>query len=125
MAQRYQVFECEVCGQIVEVLRDGKGQLVCCNQPMKLLEENITDAAVEKHVPVVEKAEGGIKVKVGSVPHPMEAEHWIEWVQVINDGTSHRRFLNPGDEPEAFFEIERAADLIAREHCNLHGLWKG
>lgn len=125
MAARFDVYECEVCGQIVEVLREGKGTLVCCDQPMKLLEANTVDAAVEKHVPVVEKAEGGIKVKVGSVPHPMVPEHWIEWVQVIKDGSSYRRFLNPGDEPEAFFEIEPAGDLIAREHCNLHGLWKG
>ena len=125
MAVRFDVYECEVCGQIIEVLREGKGTLVCCDQPMKLLEANTVDAAVEKHVPVVEKAEGGIKVKVGSVPHPMESEHWIEWVQVINDGTSYRSFLNPGDEPEAFFGIEPAGDMIAREHCSLHGLWKG
>ena len=125
MAARFDVYECEVCGHIVEVLREGKGQLVCCDQPMKLLEANTVDAAVEKHVPVVEKAGGGIKVKVGSVPHPMEAEHWIEWVQVINDGTSYMRFLSPGDGPEGFFEIEPAGDMIAREHCNLHGLWKG
>ena len=125
MGVRFDVYECEVCGQIVEVLREGKGTLVCCDQPMKLLEANTVDAAVEKHVPVVEKAEGGIKVKVGSVPHPMEAEHWIEWVQVIDDGTSYRSFLNPGDEPEAFFGIEPAGDMIAREHCSLHGLWKG
>jgi len=125
MAVRFDVYECEVCGQIIEVLREGKGQLVCCDQPMKLLEANTVDAAVEKHVPVVEKAEGGIKVKVGSVPHPMESEHWIEWVQVINDGTSYRSFLNPGDEPEAFFGIEPAGGMIACEHCNLHGLWKG
>ena len=114
MAVRFDVYECEVCGQIVEVLREGKGTLVCCDQPMKLLEANTVDAAVEKHVPVVEKAEGGIKVKVGSVPHPMESEHWIEWVQVINDGTSYRSFLNPGDEPEAFFGIEPAGGMIAR-----------
>ena len=125
MGVRFDVYECEVCGQIVEVLRDGKGTLVCCDQPMKLLEANTVDAAVEKHAPVVEKAEGGIKVKVGSVPHPMEAEHWIEWVQVINDRTSYRSFLNPGDEPEAFFGIEPAGGMIAREHCSLHGLWKG
>ena len=125
MAARFDVYECEVCGHVVEVLREGKGTLVCCDQPMKLLEANTVDAAVEKHVPVVEEVEGGIKVKIGSVPHPMVPEHWIEWVQVIKDGSSYRRFLNPGDEPEAFFEIEPAGDLIAREHCNLHGLWKG
>ncbi|MCJ7652875.1 MAG: desulfoferrodoxin [Actinobacteria bacterium] len=125
MAARFDVYECEVCGHVVEVLREGKGTLVCCDQPMKLLEANTVDAAVEKHVPVVEEVEGGIKVKIGSVPHPMVPEHWIEWVQVIKDGSSYRRFLTPGDEPEAFFEIEPAGGLIAREHCNLHGLWKG
>ena len=125
VAARFDVYECEVCGHVVEVLREGKGTLVCCDQPMKLLEANTVDAAVEKHVPVVEEVEGGIKVKIGSVPHPMVAELWIEWVQVVKDGSSYRRFLNPGDEPEAFFEIEPAGDLIAREHCNLHGLWKG
>jgi superoxide reductase len=125
VAARFDVYECEVCGHVVEVLREGKGTLVCCDQPMKLLEANTVDAAVEKHVPVVEEVEGGIKVKIGSVPHPMVPEHWIEWVQVIKDGSSYRRFLNPGDEPEAFFEIEPAGGLIAREHCNLHGLWKG
>lgn len=124
MAERLQVYECGVCGNIVEVLRGGKGELVCCGEPMKLLVENTTDAAVEKHVPVVEKVDGGIKVKVGSVPHPMENEHWIEWIQVIAGGRSYRRFLDPGDEPEATFKVQ-SDDVIAREHCNLHGLWKG
>jgi len=123
MAVQYSIYECEVCGQIVEVLRGGKGTLVCCDQPMKLLEENTVDAAVEKHVPVVEKVDGAIKVRVGSVAHPMEPEHWIEWIQVIAGGKYCRHFLNPGEEPEATFEI-KADDVIAREHCNLHGLWK-
>jgi superoxide reductase len=125
MAAQFEIYECEECGHILEVVRAGKGELECCEVPMKLLEANTVDAAVEKHVPVVEKVEGGIRVKVGSAPHPMLPEHWIEWVQVINDGSAYRRYLKPGDEPEAFFEIEPGGDTVAREHCNLHGLWRG
>jgi len=123
MAERMQVYECEVCGNIVEVFRGGKGALVCCGQEMKLLEENTVDAAVEKHVPVIEKAQGGIKVKVGEVAHPMLEEHFIEWIEVVDGDTTCVAFLKPGAEPEAFFPIE-SAGVVAREHCNLHGLWK-
>ena len=123
MAERLQVYECEKCGNIVEMFRGGKGELVCCGQPMKLLEENTTDAAVEKHVPVIEKVDGGIKVKVGSVAHPMVEEHHIEWIEVIDGDVIHVAFLKPGVEPEATFSIEKT-DVAAREHCNLHGLWK-
>lgn len=123
MAERLQIYKCEVCGHIVEVLHGGKGELVCCKQPMKLFVENTVDAAQEKHVPVVEKTADGIKVKVGSVAHPMEEKHYIEWIEIIADGKAYRQFLNPGDVPEATFNI--AADQVtAREHCNLHGLWK-
>lgn len=121
--QRLQIYKCEVCGNIVEVLHEGKGQLVCCGQPMKLYEENTVDAAVEKHVPVVEKIDGGYKVKVGSIPHPMEEAHYIEWIELIADGKAYRQFLAPGQAPEAVFMIE-AAEVTAREYCNLHGLWK-
>ena len=124
MTERLQVYKCEVCGNIVEVLHEGKGELVCCKQPMKLFVENTVDAAKEKHVPVVEKTAEGIKVKVGSVAHPMEEKHYIEWVQVISDGRSYRRFLNPGNAPEAMFNID-ADQVTVREYCNLHGLWKG
>lgn len=124
MTKRLQVYKCGVCGNIVEVLHEGVGQLVCCNQPMRLLEENTTDAATEKHVPIIEKVEGGYKVKVGSVPHPMEEKHYIEWIQLQAGGESYRRFLNPGDAPEAFFNVT-AEKVSAREYCNLHGLWKG
>lgn len=122
MAERLQVYECGVCGNIVEVLRGGAGELVCCGEPMKLLVENTVDAAVEKHIPVVEKVDGGVKVKVGSVPHPMAQEHFIEWIQVIAGGASYRKFLDPGNEPEATFPVQDVE--LAREHCNLHGLWK-
>jgi superoxide reductase len=121
--ERLQIYKCEVCGNIVEVVHTGVGELVCCDQPMVLQKENTVDAAKEKHVPVIEKVEGGYKVKVGSVAHPMTPEHWIEWVQVLADGQAHRRFLNPGDKPEAVFAI-KAAKVSAREYCNLHGLWK-
>ncbi|MDD5748188.1 MAG: desulfoferrodoxin [Actinomycetota bacterium] len=123
MAERMQVYECEICGNIVEVLRGRKGKLVCCGKPMKLLEENTVDASREKHVPVVEKIEGGVKVKVGSEPHPMIDEHFIEWIQVVGDGKCARAFLNPGDAPEAIFKVDWK-EIEAREHCNLHGLWK-
>ena len=124
MAKRLEVYRCEVCGNIVEVLQGGNGQLVCCGKPMKLLIENTTDAAREKHVPVVEKVAGGYKVKVGSVPHPMEEKHYIEWVELVAGDKAYRQFLSPGQAPEAFFSVE-AADVFAREYCNLHGLWKG
>lgn len=123
MAQRLEVYRCNICGNIVMVLHAGRGQLVCCNQPMELLEENTTDAAQEKHVPVIEKVEGGYKVKVGSVPHPMEEKHYIEWIELQADGKSYLQFLNPGEAPEAFFKVE-AEKVSAREYCNLHGLWK-
>jgi len=124
MTKRLQIYKCEVCRNIVEVLHEGKGELVCCGQPMKLYEENTVDAAKEKHVPVIEKVEGGFKVKVGSVTHPMEEKHYIEWIEVIVDGKAYRQFLKPGEIPEAVFNIE-AEKIIAREYCNLHGLWRG
>lgn len=123
MAERLQVYECEKCGNIVEVLRGGAGELVCCGEPMKLLEENTVDASKEKHVPVIEKVEGGILVKVGSEAHPMLEEHHIEWIEVIDGEVTHVAFLKTGDAPEATFPVDRT-DVIAREHCNLHGLWE-
>ena len=124
MAERLEVYKCEVCGNIVEVLHGGDGELVCCGQPMKRFVENTVDAAKEKHVPVIEKVEGGVKVKVGDVAHPMEEKHYIEWVEIIADGKAYRQFLNPGEAPEATFNVD-AGQITAREYCNLHGLWKG
>ncbi len=121
--ERLEVYKCDVCGNMVEVVHVGGGELVCCGQPMKLLVENTTDAAKEKHVPVIEKTADGVKVKVGSVAHPMEEKHFIEWVQVIAGGKSYRQFLKPGEAPEAEFKVA-GADVTAREFCNLHGLWK-
>ena len=123
MTEKLQIYKCEVCGNIVEMLHAGAGEMVCCGQPMKLFKENTTDAAKEKHVPVIEKTAAGIKVKVGSVAHPMEEKHYIEWIEVIADGKAYRKFLNPGEAPEATFEI-KAEKVTAREYCNLHGLWR-
>ena len=124
MTKKQQIFKCEICGNIVEVLHAGEGQLVCCEQPMKLLVENSEDAAEEKHVPVIERTPEGILVKVGSTPHPMEEKHYIEWIQLIADNISHRKFLEPGSAPQALFKIT-ADSATAREYCNVHGLWKG
>ncbi len=123
MAQQLEVYKCEICGNIVEVLHGGAGELVCCGQAMKRFVENTMDAAKEKHVPVIEKTAAGFKVKVGSVAHPMEEKHWIEWVEVIVGGKAYRQFLKPGEAPEATFDI-KADRVTAREYCNIHGLWK-
>ncbi|MBN1973390.1 MAG: desulfoferrodoxin [Sedimentisphaerales bacterium] len=123
MAEKLQVYKCSICGNIVEVLHGGKGELVCCGEPMDLLTENTTDASKEKHVPVIEKIEGGYKVKVGSAPHPMEEKHYIEWIELLADGKAYRQFLKPGMAPEAVFNV-KAASVSAREYCNIHGLWK-
>lgn len=124
MTEKLEIYKCEICGNIVEMLHAGPGQLVCCGKPMKLFKENTVDAAKEKHVPIVEKVNGGFKVKIGSVPHPMEEKHYIEWIEVVADGKAYRQFLKPGEAPEAVFNID-AAEITAREYCNLHGLWKG
>jgi superoxide reductase len=123
MAEQLEIYKCELCGNIVEVLHGGGGELVCCGQPMKLMTENTVDAAKEKHVPVIEKTADGYLVKVGAVPHPMEEKHWIEWVELVADGKAYRQFLKPGDKPEATFCV-KADKVYAREYCNLHGLWK-
>jgi superoxide reductase len=123
MTELNQVYKCNVCGNIVEMVHTGAGELVCCGQPMVLQKENTVDAAAEKHVPVIEKTEKGFRIKVGSAPHPMTEEHYIEWVEVLADGKVYRKFLKPGDQPEVEFCIE-AENVTAREYCNLHGIWK-
>ena len=125
MANKMEVYKCEVCGNIVEVLHGGDGELVCCGQPMKLQTENTVDAAKEKHVPVIDKVSGrghgqGWKCRAS---HGRET-HSIEWIEIIADGKAYRQFLNPGDKPEATFQI-KAEKIRAREYCNLHGLWSG
>lgn len=124
MAERLEIYKCELCGNIVEVLFGGNGELTCCGQAMKLYKENTVDAAKEKHVPVVEKTADGFKVIVGSVAHPMEEDHYIQWVEVLADGKAYRQFLNPGETPEVLFKVD-VDQVTAREYCNLHGLWKG
>jgi superoxide reductase len=121
--KRLQVYKCEVCGNMVEVVHEGAGALVCCGKTMRLFEENTVDASKEKHVPVIEKIDGGYRVKVGSVPHPMEEKHYIEWIELVADGRAYREFLKPGQQPEAVFKID-ASQVSAREYCNLHGLWR-
>ena len=124
MAERLEVYKCEACGNMVEVIHGGGGELVCCGEAMQLLVENTVDAAKEKHVPVIEQVEGGVKVKVGDVAHPMEEKHYIEWIQIIDGDKAKRQFLNPGEAPEAVFKTA-SGNVVAREYCNLHGLWKG
>ena len=124
MAAKLEIYKCSQCGNIAEMLHGGDGELVCCGEPMKKLIEKTEDQGQEKHVPVIEKISGGYKVKVGSIPHPMEEKHYIEWIELLADGKAYRQFLEPGTAPEAVFNV--AADSVsAREHCNVHGLWKG
>ena len=124
MTKRMEVYKCYICGNIVEMLHTGKGQLVCCGQPMKLLEEKTKDSAVEKHVPFIKKENEKLIVKVGeNTAHPMEEKHYIEWIELLIDGKSYKQFLNPDDNPEAEFLVE-GKEISAREYCNIHGLWK-
>jgi len=123
MTELKQIYKCNVCGNIVEVIHTGVGQLVCCGEPMELLTEKIEDVGLEKHVPVIEKVGNKVKVKVGSIPHPMEQKHYIEWIEIVADGKTCRKFLEPGDKPEAEFETT-AEKIKAREYCSIHGLWK-
>ena len=123
MTKLNQVYKCDVCGNIVEMLHTGDGDLVCCGQNMVLQEENTVDAVKEKHVPVIEKSKGGVLVKVGSVEHPMINTHYIEWIEVHTDKKVYRKNLNPGDKPQAEFMLNEEV-LYAREYCNIHRLWR-
>ena len=123
MTKRLQIYKCEICGNIVEVLHEGAGELVCCGQPMKLQEEKTEEQGKEKHLPVIEKTDKGIMVRVGAVAHPMEEKHYIEWIEVIADGRAYKKFLKPGDSPEADFALA-PEKVEAREYCSIHGLWK-
>ena len=123
MTKRNQVYKCTICTNIVEVIHEGAGKLVCCGQPMNYFEENTVDAAKEKHVPVIEKIDGGYKVKLGEVAHPMEDKHLIEWIELVSGEKVYRKYLLAGDTPEALFIID-SGDVQARAYCNLHGLWK-
>lgn len=123
MTKLHNVYKCEICGNIIEVVHPGAPALVCCSMEMKLMDEKTADSAVEKHVPVVEKTAGGIKVKVGSVPHPMDEKHFIEWIEVIAGNYKSVKFLKPGEPAEAEFCIKESP-ITVREYCNIHGLWK-
>ncbi|MBS3121356.1 desulfoferrodoxin [Candidatus Woesearchaeota archaeon] len=123
MTELNQIYKCSVCGNMVEVVNASGGTLVCCGQQMQLLKENTTDASLEKHVPVIEKTNNGVRVKIGSVAHPMEEKHYIQWIEIIADGKVYKKYLKPGDKPEAEF-CTSAKTITAREYCNLHGLWK-
>lgn len=123
MTKKLEVYKCEICGNITMVMHKADGELVCCGQPMKLMKENTVDAANEKHVPIIEKKKDGYLVKVGSVAHPMEAKHYIEWIELIVDNKSYVEFLKPNDKPEAMFKVS-GKKITAREYCNLHALWK-
>jgi len=124
MAKFQQYYKCALCGNIVEVVHEGGGELVCCGQPMNMLKENSVDASNEKHVPIIEKTDKGIIVKVGSIDHPMEEKHYIEWIEVTNGVWTQKKFLNPGEKPQAEFCVPFSDKLVAKEYCNLHGLWK-
>ncbi|HPS55940.1 MAG TPA: desulfoferrodoxin [Sedimentisphaerales bacterium] len=123
MTKKLEIYKCMLCGNIVEVVHTGDGELVCCGQPMKLMTESTADSTKEKHVPVIEKIDGGYKVTVGSTLHPMTTEHHIEWIELLADGKAYRQFLTPGQEPIATFCV-KADKVSAREYCNIHGLWK-
>jgi superoxide reductase len=123
MAERLGVYRCNVCGNMTQVIRSGAGGLVCCGQPMENLAAKTADQGREKHVPVIERVNGGVKVKVGSIPHPMEEKHYIEWIEVLLDGKSYRQFLRPGQAPEATFDLA-AGNVTVREFCNIHGMWE-
>lgn len=125
MTKIHQIWKCEICGNIIEVLHEGADALVCCGQPMTLQNENNIDASKEKHVPIIEENEQGVIIKIGSVEHPMEAEHYIEWIEISTDKGSSKKYLNPGEKPEAVFPVKVGTGKIkARAYCNIHGLWK-
>ena len=126
MAERFEVYKCEVCGNIIEVLHGSFGELVCCGKPMVKLDEKTADTSTEKHVPFVKREGNKYVVKVGeNTAHPMEEKHFIEWIELTVDGTVYKQFLKPGDAPEAVFEVAEGKEVSAREFCNIHGLWKG
>lgn len=126
MTKKREVYYCEVCKMVTEVVTEGFGSLVCCGKPMEKLEEKTADVTTEKHVPFIQELENGYLVKVGqNAAHPMTDEHHIGWIELIVDGVVLRKELNPGDAPEALFKVEKGNVVSAREYCNLHGLWKG
>jgi superoxide reductase len=124
MTKLKEIYKCELCGNMVEVVHEAGGTLVCCGKAMTLMTENTVEASREKHIPVIEKIEGGYVVRVGSVDHPMEEKHYIEWIELVTEKRVYRKHLKPGDKPEAVFMTDCGCSVSAREYCNLHGLWK-
>ncbi len=122
MAKKLEIYKCEVCGNIIEVLHEGAGEILCCNEPMKLMQENTVDASREKHVPVIERGADSLTIKVGSIPHPMEEKHYIEWIEIVADGKTCIQYLKPGEEPARSCKTP-GGEITARAYCNLHGLW--
>lgn len=126
MTKKLEVYKCEICGNIVEVMHEGSGELVCCGQSMKLMKEKTADSSTEKHVPFIKREESAYIVKVGeNTPHPMQEKHYIEWIELNVDGAVYRKYLSPGDKPEAVFKVPEGKKVSAREYCNIHGLWAG
>lgn len=127
MTEEREVYRCNICGNITEVLHTGYGKIECCDNPMELLYEKLEGVGQEKHVPILEKTSDGIKIKVGSIPHPMEEKHCIEWVEIVADDQVYRKDLKPGDKPEAEFKLKSGdiSQVKVREYCNIHSLWKG
>ena len=129
MAEKLQVYKCDLCGNIVEGLDAGAGELVCCGQPMTLQKEQTADVTAEKHVPFIEEIDGGFKVRIGqNAAHPMEDKHFIEWIELTVGDLVAKTYLKPGDKPEASFFVGgrgKSGRATAREFCNIHGLWKG
>ena len=123
MTKLNEIYRCDVCGNVVSVVGKGAGELVCCGKPMNLLQEKTDDQGMEKHVPVIERIESGTRVKIGSAEHPMQDDHYIEWIEVMSEGRNQRVFLKPGNRPEAEFG-KMPGNARARTFCNIHGLWK-
>jgi superoxide reductase len=123
MTKQFEIYKCEICGNIVEVLHEGVGELVCCGQPMKLQKENTQGEYAEKHAPVITKNPEGVNIKVGQIEHPMEEKHYIEWIEIFTEKGRSKKFLKPGEKPEANFPV-KSEIKGARMYCNIHGLWK-
>ncbi len=122
MTEKFQIYKCEVCGNIVEVLHESSGKLACCGQPMKLQKENSKGKYAKKHAPVIERNKEGVSIKIGAVEHPMEKDHYIEWIEIFTNKGRSKKFLKPGDKPELMFPV-KAKKIKARMYCNVHGLW--
>ena len=122
MTELNQVYKCEICGNIVEIIHAGMGQLVCCGQPMRLLKEETKEQLKEKHLPVIKFNEKGIEIEIGKVLHPMEENHFIEWIEISTEKGTSKKFLNPGEKPRAQFFV-KSNKIKARAYCNVHGLW--